>query len=61
MNTRNPAIDSVYTTTKGLSGSDIIPLNNILGTTAGINDILQTEAIGYTFDPNNPFAACEEG
>jgi len=59
MNTRNTAIDSVYTTTKGLSGSDIIPLNNILGTTAGINDILQTEAAGYTFDPNNPFAACD--
>lgn len=59
MNTRNAAIDSVYNSTRGLSGSTVIPLNNILGTTAGINDILQKEAEGYTFDPNNPFAACD--
>lgn len=52
------AVDSVMTNTRGFSGSDIIPLNNGLGTTAGINDILQNEAAGYTFDPNNPFDSC---
>lgn len=59
MNTRNTAIDSVYNTTKGVCASAVIPLNNMLGTTAGINDTLQKEAAGYTFDPNNPFAACD--
>lgn len=33
----------------------IIPINNGLGTTAGSNNILESEAAGYTFDPNNPF------
>lgn len=59
MNTPNAAINKVMTDTKGLSGSTIIPLNNGLGTTAGINNVLNTEAAGYTFDPNNPFAACD--
>jgi len=59
INTQNSAINSVYTSTRGLSGSTVIPLNNILGTTAGINDVLNTESAGYTFDPNNPFAACD--
>jgi hypothetical protein len=52
------AIDGVMTGTRGMSGGDIIPLNNGLGTTAGSNDVLKTEAAGYTFDPNNPFADC---
>lgn len=51
-------INDVMTNTRGLSGSVIIPLNNGKGTTAGNNDILETEAAGYTFDPNDPFAAC---
>jgi hypothetical protein len=59
INTQNSAINSVYTSTRGLCGSTVIPLNNILGTTAGINDVLKTESAGYTFDPNNPFAACD--
>jgi hypothetical protein len=59
INTLNPSVNAVMTGTKGLSGSTIIPLNNGLGTTAGINDVLQTEAMGYTFDPNNPFASCD--
>ena len=59
INTQNSAINSVYTSTRGLSGSTVIPLNNILGTTAGINDVLETESAGYTFDPNNPFASCD--
>lgn len=58
INTRNPSIDSVYQTTLGTGGNTAIALNNILGTTAGINDVLESEAIGYTFDPNNPFANC---
>lgn len=59
MATPNTNINTPYTTTKGLSGSTVIPLNNILGTTAGINDVLQTEASGYTFDSNDPFASCD--
>lgn len=59
INTLNTSVNAVMTGTKGLSGSTIIPLNNGLGTTAGINDVLQTEATGYTFDPNNPFASCD--
>ena len=51
-------IDRVESDTKGFSGSTIIPLNNGKGTTAGINDILQTEATNYNFDPNDPFADC---
>lgn len=59
MNTKNTSIDAVYNTTKGACAGTIIPLNNMLGTTAGINDVLENEAAGYTFDPNNPFAACD--
>lgn len=34
----------------------IVPINNGLGTTAGVNTILNSEASGYTFDRNDPFA-----
>jgi len=33
----------------------ITPLNNGLGTTAGVGSILNNEAAGYTFDSNDPF------
>jgi hypothetical protein len=59
INTKNTNINNVMNTTKGLSGSTIIPLNNGLGTTAGVNDVLGNEATGYTFDANNPFAPCD--
>lgn len=59
MNTKNAAIDEVYNKTKGSCAAQVIPTNSMLGTTAGINDNLQKEAAGYTFDPNNPFAACD--
>ena len=59
MDTYNPAINKVMDNTRGLCGSTIIPLNNGLGTTAGINDVLESEAMGYTFDANDPFAACD--
>lgn len=52
-------INRVMTNTRGLSGSTIIPLNNGKGTTAGTNEVFETEAAGYTFDPNNPFANCD--
>jgi hypothetical protein len=55
INTKNTTIDSLMTSTRGLSGSQIIPKNNVLGTTAGINDVVNTEAQGYTFNANNPF------
>jgi len=58
LNTKISAVDEVMTDTRGFSGGTIIPLNNGLGTTAGSNDILKSEAAGYTFDPNNPFAEC---
>jgi hypothetical protein len=57
--TNNSAVNSVMETTRGLSGSTIIPLNNVLGTTAGINDVIQTESKGFTFDANDPFAVEE--
>ena len=59
MATPNTNVNSPYTSTKGLSGSTIIPKNNIIGTTAGINDILKTQGAGYSFDSNNPFDACD--
>jgi len=62
--TTNTDINAPYTsTTAGLSGSTIIPLSNGLGTTYGINDVLQTEGNSYGFDPNNPFndSGCSGG
>ncbi len=53
-----PAVDSVQTNTRGFSGADIIPLNNGLGTTAGSNEVIETEGNSYGFDPNNPFGDC---
>jgi hypothetical protein len=56
IDTPNSNINAPYTTTtSGLSGSVIIPLANNLGTTYGINDILESEGNSYGFDPNNPF------
>jgi hypothetical protein len=60
IDTNNNNINNPYTSTKGLSGSLVIPLNNILGTTFGINDVLQTEGNCYGFDPNDPFSDCDE-
>jgi hypothetical protein len=57
--TPSPAVNSPYTSTFGFSGSTMIPLNNILGTTAGINDILDEEAAIYEFDSNNPASNCD--
>jgi len=58
INTPSAAVNSPYTTTYGFSGSNMIPKNNILGTTAGINDILDDEAALYEFDSNNPASNC---
>jgi hypothetical protein len=54
IDTNITALDNVSTTTKGLSGGVIIPLNNILGTTAGINDIIEDEADLFNVDRNEP-------
>lgn len=54
INTKVNAIDAVQTTTRGLSGSTIIPLNNILGTTAGINEVIDDEAELFNVDKNEP-------
>jgi hypothetical protein len=54
INTKVNAIDQVQTTTRGLSGSTIIPLNNILGTTAGINEVIDDEADLFNVDRNEP-------
>jgi hypothetical protein len=58
MTTPNTSVNKPYTTTFGMSGSTMIPLNNILGTTAGINDILETEASLYDFDANISGGTC---
>jgi hypothetical protein len=57
--TPSPAVNSPYTTTMGMSGATMIPLNNILGTTAGINDFLDEQATLYEFDANNPASNCD--
>jgi hypothetical protein len=49
-----PALDSVSSGTKDTSGSTIIPLNNIIGTTAGINDVIDDEADLFNVDKNQP-------
>jgi len=48
------AIDSVSSGTKNTTGSTIIPLNNIIGTTAGINDVIDDEADLFNVDKNQP-------
>lgn len=55
--TGNTAVNAPYTST-GVTGGTFIPKSNILGTTAGINDELDTEAGFYNFDPNNPNTGC---
>ena len=54
INTNISYIDSVSTVTKGLSGGVIIPRNNILGTTAGINDVIDDEAVLFDVNKNEP-------
>lgn len=54
INTNISYIDSVSTVTKGLSGGVIIPKNNILGTTAGINDVIDDEAELFDVNKNEP-------
>ena len=54
INTNISYIDSVSTITKGLSGGVIIPRNNILGTTAGINDVIDDEAELFDVNKNEP-------
>jgi len=58
--TPNTSINSPYTSTKGLSGDTIIPLYNNLGTTMGINDVLQDESETYGFNGNNPSTGCSD-
>lgn len=56
--TGNTAVNSPYTST-GVTGGTFIPKNNILGTTAGINSLLEGEAENlYNFDPNDPNTGC---
>jgi len=54
INTDIAALDSVSSGTKDTSGSTIIPLNNIIGTTAGINDVIDDEATLFNVDKNEP-------
>jgi hypothetical protein len=64
MTTNRPEINEPYTTTTGggltygMNGNTLIPKYNILGTTAGVNEELQSEGNTYGFDPNNPFQIC---
>lgn len=59
MATKNTIVDSLMTNTRGYSGANIIPLNNNLGTTAGINTVVQEEAEESYFDPKNPYTGCD--
>jgi hypothetical protein len=61
INTFNPDINKPYTSTGVVAGVTFDPLNNNLGTTAGINKILDDEAFLYDFDANNPADGCTEG
>jgi hypothetical protein len=61
INTFNPDINKPYTSTGATAGTTFDPLNNNLGTTAGINKILDDEAFLYDFDANNPADDCAGG
>lgn len=58
MLTPNTAVNKPFTTTGGVSGGTFSPTLNILGTSAGINDYLDTESLLYNFDPNIPGSTC---
>jgi len=48
------AVDQVSSTTQTTQGGVIIPTNNIIGTTAGINDDIDDEATLFNVDKNEP-------
>jgi hypothetical protein len=54
MTTNNPDINIPYTTTDADNGGEIVPKNNVLGTTVGINYLLEDEAEDFGFDGNSP-------
>jgi hypothetical protein len=51
-------INQPYTSTGTTAGVTFDPLNNILGTSAGINTVLDDEASLYDFNPNDPADGC---
>ena len=51
-------INEPYTSTGANSGATFLPDNNILGTPAGINNVLDDEADLYSFDANKPGESC---
>jgi hypothetical protein len=59
--TPNQQVNQPYTSTGANSGATFLPDNNILGTPAGINEILEDEASLYSFDANNPGENCNGG
>jgi len=61
INTFNPDINKPYTSTGVTAGVTFDPLNNNLGTKAGINKILDDEAFLYDFDANDPADDCAGG
>jgi hypothetical protein len=54
IDTKISDLDSVQTTTRGVSGGVILPQNNNLGTTLGINFDLDEEATLFSVDKNEP-------
>lgn len=58
MLTPNAAVNKPYTTTGGTAGGTFSPKLNILGTSAGINEYLDSEASLYNFDPNATGNTC---
>ena len=62
MTTNNSDINRPYTTTDADKSGTIIPKNNILGTTVGINYLLEDEAEDFGFDGNTPLqSSCGNG
>lgn len=53
-----PAINSPFTSTGATVGNTYSPKNNILGTTAGINDYLEEQSVLYDFDANRNGGTC---
>lgn len=53
-----PAINSPFITTGATIGNTFAPKNNILGTSAGINDYLEEKSTLYDFDANITGGTC---
>lgn len=58
--TQNSQVNQPYITTGASAGNTFLPMNNIIGGSAGINSLLEDEGALYSFDANNPGTPCED-